>query len=283
MIIKSPAKINLSLKVKDKRPDGYHELEMVEIPLELHDVLEFEALPHSPDPYITCDDVGIISIKNNLCKKALDAMRAHFKFTENFAINVHKDIPFAAGLGGGSSNAAAVMLGIKALLKLKTTPEEMNQIGLSLGADVPFFLQTHPCLVGGIGEVLTPIKIAKAYECLIVKPLAGLSTTQVFAIADSCQRRAIDTGKVVEALATGDDVLLAKSLGNDLMAPAERLLPDVGEVYDLLRKEGFSIVSMSGSGSSLFALSMDGRKCREAARKFYRLGYTVRLTKIVNK
>lgn len=281
MIIKSFAKINVSLKVLGKREDGYHNLQMVDLPLDLHDIIEIEPLPFSPDSYVTCDDVELAALKDNLCKKALDVMRKKYLFKDNFNIHIHKEIPFAAGLGGGSSNAAAVMVAVKTLLKLPATDEEMNQIGLSIGADVPFFLVNKPCLVEGIGEKLTPIKVKNEYECLIVKPQDGLSTKDVYGASDSCQKSRIDTNGVLKALSNGDDLLLAKSLGNDLMIPAERLCPEVGVIYDLLMREGFQIVSMSGSGSSLFALSMDGHKCKEAAKKFSRLGYIVRLTKIL--
>lgn len=281
MICKSPAKINLSLQVLGKREDGYHDLRMIEIPLELHDVLEIEYLPYSPDPFIVFDDVALASMKSNLCKKAFEAMRKEYGFTKNFSITVHKEIPFAAGLGGGSSNAASVMLALNSLLHLRAKQEDLNRIGLTLGADVPFFLQNKPCLVEGIGEKLTPIKIKKNYLVLIVKPEAGLSTRNVFAIADDFPKAKIDTDAVIKALADGDDELLAKSLGNDLYLPAKHLLPDLLDIHNALKKAGFPIVSMSGSGSSMFALSTDARLCRDVAKKMAARGYIVKLTKIV--
>lgn len=281
MIIKSYAKINLSLKVVGLRSDGYHDLQMVMLPLDLFDAIEIEKMPFSPDSFVTCDDIELANLHENLCKKSLEAMRAKYKFKDNFTIRIHKEIPFAAGLGGGSSNAAAVMLAVNQLLHLKATNDDLIEVGKSVGADVPFFLLNKPALVEGIGEKVTPIQVKTPYECLIVKPQKGLSTKDVYAISDKFQKARIDTDGVIKGLATGDDLLIAKSIGNDLMLPAESLLPDVGVVYDALCKEGFTIVSMSGSGSSVFALSRDNHKCHEAAKKYTKQGYIVRHCKIL--
>jgi 4-diphosphocytidyl-2-C-methyl-D-erythritol kinase len=281
MIIKSFAKINLSLKVLGIHEDGFHELQMVMLPLDLFDAIEIETLPSSPDSFITCDDIELANLKENLCKKALIAMRNEFKFKENFMIRIHKEIPFAAGLGGGSSNAAAVILAVNQILKLHAPFETLVKVASTVGSDCPFFLLNKPALVEGIGEKISPIKVKVPYDCLIVKPQKGLSTKAVYAICDKFPKARVDNPGVVMGLANGDDILIAKSIGNDLMAPAESLLPEVGEIYDQLNKDGFGIVSMSGSGSSLFALSRDNHKCKDAAKKYTRLGYVVRLCKVL--
>ena len=171
-------------------------------------------------------------------------MRQEYGFKDNFNIAIHKEIPFAAGLGGGSSNAAAVMMALVSLLHIKADPAKLNQIGLSIGADVPFFLLNKPAYVTGIGEKLQLIPVKKSYNCLIVKPQKGLSTTDVFAVADNFERTAIETQGVLQALASGDNALLAKSIGNDLYAPAKSLLPEVGKIVDSLKNDGISIVCM---------------------------------------
>jgi len=279
LVVKSYAKINVSLRVLSKREDGYHELEMVNLPLELHDVIEIERVPGAVDTFVTCDDIGLSKTHHNLCKKAVDAMRDTYGFKDNFNISIHKEIPFAAGLGGGSSNAAAVMMALVSLLHLKADPSQLNQIGLSIGADVPFFLLNKPAYVTGIGEKLQIVPCKKAYNCLIVKPQKGLSTADVFAVADNFERTAIETKVVLEALANGDNALLAKSIGNDLYAPAKSLLPDVGKIVDGLKSDGIPLVCMSGSGSSVYALSDDAKLLGKAARKYLDLGFIVRLTK----
>jgi 4-diphosphocytidyl-2-C-methyl-D-erythritol kinase len=278
LVVKSYAKINVSLRVLGKREDAYHLLEMVNLPLELHDVIEISKFPNSSDTYITCDDIGLQNTHRNLCSKAVDAMRSHYGFKDNFSISIHKEVPFAAGLGGGSSNAAVVILALNKLLNLNGSIEELAKIGESIGADVPFFLLNKPAKVTGIGEKLEPIKVKKAYNCLIVKPVKGLSTTDVFAVADRFDRTKIETDNVIKALEIGDDALLAQSMGNDLYVPALSLLPEIKDLVDSLRVS-FSLVGMSGSGSACFALSDNLKKLKEQARYYEDKGYIVCLTK----
>jgi 4-diphosphocytidyl-2C-methyl-D-erythritol kinase len=252
---------------------------MVNLPLELHDVIEIQKTPNAPDTFITCDDIGLANLRHNLCKKAVDAMRAEYHFRDNFIIQIHKEIPFAAGLGGGSSNAAAVMMALVTLLHIQTDPAVLSKVGVAIGADVPFFLVSKPAYVTGIGEQITPISVKNSYDCLLVKPVKGLSTTDVFAIADGFPKSSIDIQNVIKALKTGDDSLLAQSIGNDLYAPAVSLLPEIKTIVESLKKDGFSIVGMTGSGSSVFALATDQKKIKETGKKYERLGYIVRTTK----
>lgn len=282
LVVKSHAKINVSLRVLSKRADDYHELEMVNLPLDLHDVIEIQKQPNAMDTFVTCDDISLANARHNLCTKAIDAMRKEYGFNANFLVSIHKEIPFAAGLGGGSSNAASVMKAIVTLLHLKADPDKLNEIGKSIGADVPFFFTDKPALVTGIGEKLQLIPVKKQYQCLIVKPKEGLSTKVVFAHADSFERTKIETRDVIKALETGDDALLASSIGNDLYVPACSLLDKVQKVVESLKKDGFKIVMMSGSGSSIFALGDDPKKMKDAAKKYEKAGYIVRLTHTLN-
>jgi len=281
LVLQSNSKINVSLRVLNRKEDSYHNLEMVILPLALHDIIEMSLDLHSEDTFITCDDIGLSNMHHNLCTKAVDAMRKEFGFKENFHIAIHKEIPFAAGLGGGSSNAAAVMRGVISLLGIKTDEEILNRIGLSIGADVPFFLQGKPALAEGIGEKLTPITVKEPYWCLVVKPKKGLSTKAVFEICDSFERTSIDTKGAITALASGDDGLLAKSIGNDLYEPAASLLPDVKEIVNRLKAAGLPLSSMTGSGSSCFALSHDLKKLKDAARRFADEGLFAAVTKTI--
>ncbi|MCR4562472.1 MAG: 4-(cytidine 5'-diphospho)-2-C-methyl-D-erythritol kinase [Bacilli bacterium] len=278
-IKKSRAKINLSLRIAGVRDDGYHILEMINLPLELHDSIEVEN-NHGDETFVTCDDIGLSKVRGNLCLKAVHAMREKFHFKENFNIVIHKEIPFAAGLGGGSSNAAATMLAINDLCDLKASKKDLEEVALKLGADVPFFLQDKPCLVGGIGEEMSEINVKKSYICLLVKPIEGLSTKDVFSVAEEFDRAPINTKNALIGLAEGNDELIAESIGNDLYAPACKLLPKVSEVVEKL-KPLFKIVSMSGSGSTVFALTDDAKKAKEAAKRFEAEGYVVRLTKTI--
>ena len=281
LVVRSCAKINVSIKVISSLSNGFHDLEMVNLPLDLHDVISISKAPYSVDTFVTCDDASLDFPRHNLCTKAIEKMREAFGFKENFVVNIHKEIPFAAGLGGGSSNAAAVMKGLVSLLGIKTTPEMLSEIGLQIGADVPFFLSMKPSIVRGIGERLEPFELSKSFYCLLVKPVTGLSTKKVFETYDElkCQPLPTDTAKVVEALKQGDDAALGKAIGNDLMAASINLLPEIDEIIESLRFDGFKAVSMSGSGSTVFALTNDQRLAKESYRKYDELGYVTRLTK----
>lgn len=279
MVIKSPAKINLALQIKGVREDGYHLLRMVNLPLELHDVIEIETLPYYNDTYVTCDELRLLGLRSNLCTKAVDAMRARFGFTNHFMIHIHKEIPFAAGLGGGSSNAAVVLIALNKILKLNLTTEQLCEIALPLGSDIPFFIRGFPALAEGIGDTLTRIHPKKQYFCILVKPDAGLSTKDVYQNCDKFDRLPIDIDAVVRGLETGDDDLIAKSFGNDLYPASCHLLPEVQKVVDGLRADGFPIAAMSGSGSCCFALTSDAKKAKAEEKKLTKNGLNVILTK----
>ncbi len=257
LIVRSHAKINLSLRILGSLADGFHDLEMVNLPLDLHDVIEVNKAPYSIDTFVTCDDASL-----------------------DF-VNIHKEIPFAAGLGGGSSNAAAVIKAIVNLLQLKADDDMLNEIGLQIGADVPFFLKMRPSIVTGIGEKLEPIAVAKSFLCLLVKPVQGLSTKKVFQTYDERkpENLEIDTKKITAALAAGDEEALARLIGNDLQSTSSYLLPEIEEIVDSLRFDGFRVVSMSGSGSTVFALTSNAKLAKESYRKYESLGYVTRLTK----
>jgi len=278
MVIKSPAKINLALQITGKRDDGYHLLRMVNLPLALHDVIEIETLPYYNDTYVTCDEMRLVGLRSNLCTKAVDALRARFGFKNHFMIHIHKEIPFAAGLGGGSSNAAVVLIALNHILKLGLSEEELCEIDLPLGSDIPFFIKGRPALAEGIGDQLTPIYPKNAYHCLLVKPEKGLSTKDVYLRCDDFERLSIDIDNVVKGLEEGDDALVATSFGNDLFPASTALLPEVKDVVDMLRKDGFPLSAMSGSGSCCFALSLDNKKIKAEERKLAKLGYDVILT-----
>lgn len=283
MNIRSFAKINVSLRNLGPRPeDGYHELEMVNLPIDLHDVITIDPLPYEGDTYITCNDLRLLGLKGNLCTRALEAMRERYGFKENFRISIHKNIPFAAGLGGGSSNAACVMLALDHMLKLHASKEDLNEIGLRLGADVPFFLNPKPCLVTGIGEKMSPVSVKGVIYCLVVKPEEGLSTKDVYAICDSFPKENIDTKGVLEGLENQDLAHVAACRGNDLYAPAKSLLPKIETIVSSLKAEGFAVAAMSGSGSACFGLTMDHRLAMKAERKFIKAGYIVRLCKVLD-
>lgn len=281
MFVKSYAKINLSLQNLGVREDGYHELDMVNLPLELHDVLEIDYNPLYKETYIVCDDVRLMGLRSNICKKMVDLLREKYHFKQHFLIHIHKEIPFAAGLGGGSSNAAALMLALDKYLKLNMSEEDKREIALKVGSDVPFFIFNKPARVKGIGEKLEFISVPVAYHCLLIKPEQGLSTKDVYNICDKFPKREINNDKVQLGLKNDDEEMVAKNRGNDLYFAANSLCSEVGDILAELNKDGFTIFGMSGSGSTVFALSKDGKKIKTAANKYEKRNYKVIQTRII--
>lgn len=279
MFVKAYAKINLFLDVLSKRDDGYHNLDMVMLPLELHDSIEIEKSPNLTNSYITCDHIDLQETKYNLINATLVEMKKRYGFKQNFDITIHKEIPISAGLGGGSSNAAAVIKALDKMLKLKLEQDEKVNLGASLGADVPYCLANVPAHVEGIGEKVTPIKMKNKFDVIIIKPTQGLSTKKVFALSDTMELDHGNVNNVIKALETGDEDLLEKSMFNSLEKPSIQLVKEVQEAKDELKKAGFKLVLMSGSGSSVFALTTNHKLAISKYHELDKKGYEVYLTR----
>lgn len=255
--VKSYAKINISLRVKSKMENGYHELDSIMVPIELHDSIVISPLYNRNDSFVTVDDFSNGLIHYNLAGSAIDALEKKYGVHKCFRIYIHKVIPMQAGLGGGSSNAAFTLRAINQILKLGASDEELIELATPLGADIPFFIKCQPSRCGGIGEKIQPIEIKNNYHVLIVKPNEGVSTKECFKIADNKPYPEVDVDKVVEALRIGDDDMLAEYMGNSLQPSAIELVPEIQTIIDYLKEQGLKLVMMSGSGSSVFALSTD--------------------------
>ena len=280
-VIKSYAKINVCLNVTGKRDDGYHELDMVMLPIELHDtILISKEKQNAKDNFITIDDFAISADKYNTVATAINKLSKKYKFKEHFSVFVHKNIPIQAGLGGGSSNAAFTVKGINKILKLGATDVQMKNICEKLGGDVPFFIECKPSRCQGIGEVITPIQVKNDYFVLIVKPKAGCSTKEIYSCGDELKLDTYNVDKVIQCLADGNDEELANYIGNALEKPALTFVPEIKEIKDKLKAFGLKIVLMSGSGSSVFALSTD-KKLINKAFKEIKGDYTVIKTKVI--
>lgn len=278
-LVKSYAKINISLSVLGQRSNGYHELDTVMVPLELHDSL-IVSEHYKDDNFITIDDFSLASTDYNVTSLAIDQITARSGLKKHFRVDIHKVIPIQAGLGGGSSNAAAVMNALNAKYKLGISEEELIKIASNLGADVPFFIKCKPARCKGIGEEITPISIKKNYYVLIVKPWEGLSTRTVFQKIDTLDFEVGNIDDVIEALETGNDEKLANSLHNSLEKAAIELLPEIQTIKNYLFSKGLKLVQMTGSGSAVFALSEDKKLLKDIERQLEDK-YTVELTKIL--
>ena len=279
LLLKSYAKINICLDVTGKRPDGYHELDMIMLPLEMHDSILFNELYSANDHFVTIDDYSVGSLKYNLATSAIEKLQKAYKFNNKFRITIHKVIPMKAGLGGGSSNAATVMSAVNKYLDLKVTPDELAELSKDLGADIPFFVYNKPARCTGIGEKVEFINIKNNYYVLIAKPEQGCVTKAVYELSDTFELKHGDVDLVKKALEEGDDDLLASSIFNSLEEPAMKLVPEIKVIKDKMIEEGLKIVLMSGSGSAVFALSTDKRKLKAVAKKLEKQ-YLVEITKI---
>lgn len=282
IVVRSNAKINVCLDITSRREDGYHLLDMVMLPLELHDSLLIEETPKAVDNYITLDDYTIEESKFNTVTTAIELLDEVHPLNTKFKIDLHKVIPMKAGLGGGSSNAAFVLKTIADYKKISLTKEEINKIAVKIGADVPFFVENKPARCRGIGEDITPINIKNNYYVLLVKPDKGCATEDVYRLSDKKNNWPHgNVEMVIKALEEGDDELLANSVFNVLEEASFDLVPQIKTIKEEMREQGLKIVLMTGSGSAVFALTTDKKLLKSATKYFEKKYETVIVTKVL--
>lgn len=253
LIITAPAKINISLDVLSKRPDGYHELDMVMQTISLADWITLEP---SQEIEVSCSNSQLPGDCRNLAWRAAQLLREETGVAKGVRIHLTKNIPVAAGLGGGSSDAAAVLIALNTLWELGLTRTRLLEIGLKLGADVPFCIFQGTARARGIGEVLTRIDSKLSGRLLLVTPRIEVSTTFVFgALQVDRINRHPRVSKVVEAIMDGNQDHLILSWGNVLEEVVLEKFPMVGEVKEYFCRFGLTNNLMSGSGPTIFALN----------------------------
>ena len=267
--LETPAKINYFLEVTGKRPDGYHELVTVFQAVEFTDRLLLEK-QETPGVSLT-EEEGLIPVpldETNLMSRAAKLMFDRYALPGGLSIRFRKEIFTGAGLGGGSSDAAAVLYGIDRLFGLGLSKEELKALGVRLGADVPFFFEGGTCLATGIGETLTKLGSLPPFPLVIVKPDASASTKEIFQAFDREPGRTVCTAdRILQAFSDPEDeavTALSGALYNALEDVTVRFVPEVAEIRrDLLENGAFGAL-MSGSGSSVFGIFKD-RKTAENA------------------
>ena len=243
----APAKINLFLHMVGRRPDGYHLLQSVFALVDWQDTLHLHL---RNDGRITREDLGPPLPADDLCTRAARALQEASSCRLGAHIQIEKSIPAEAGMGGGSSDAATCLMGLNRLWGLGLEVDALCEIGLQLGADVPFFLRGHNAWVEGIGEKITPIDLPKA-RFIIIKPPQGLSTKAIFSAPHLKRDTKAATISGFAAYATAP--LGPWGFGhNDLQAVAIELCPEVGAVLQFLDSVGLR-GRMTGSGSAVFA------------------------------
>lgn len=276
MIIKAFAKINLAIDVKKKDENGYHDIDMVTLPITLHDVLEMEQLISRHGIFITSDDPSLICDEGNLAFKALKAMEDNFSFSKGYRIQIYKRIPMNAGLGGGSADAAGIIRAICKLYNMDAHDPKIIKVARSIGSDVPFCLLNKPARVLGTGENIIPLDSKLDYHVIIIKPHKGLSTKDVYEKYDTIPEEEIehpDISALIEAIKIGDEQKMFENMKNGLYKPASLLCPVISGILNDFKKMGFPLYSMTGSGNACFALSKDLEQIEKAKNYFTSLNY----------
>ncbi|MFA6862125.1 MAG: 4-(cytidine 5'-diphospho)-2-C-methyl-D-erythritol kinase [Bacilli bacterium] len=281
IVIRALAKVNLAIDVLNRRDNGYHDIDMVTVPLKLHDSIEISPLGSSYDTYLFCDDPSIICDESNLAYKALDAMKSNFAVKGQYRIFIYKKIPVEAGLGGGSADAAAVIKALDNFIpKSPDKAQKLNEVAINIGSDVPFCLLDKPSRVEGIGEKLTPIKVSYPYYVLIVKPNYGLSTKTVYEGYDLITEkiRHPNIPALIDALAKDDQEGMKANMVNVLSVPAIKALPLIADLLNEFEMMNLPLCGMSGTGSACYALSKDKKLLERAAAVFEQEGNSSYLT-----
>ncbi len=286
------AKINLSLTITGKRPDGYHEIESLMAPLTLCDEVSLFAGEPGSGITVSCPFPGVPEDASNLAVRAARLFFRERAGGGDIFIRIEKAIPPGAGLGGGSSDAAAVLSLLNRVYGKALPDEALFRMASSLGADVPFFLLGRPALARGIGEILTPVSGVRPYFVVLVHPGFPLSTAEVYGRYKFTLTR---PGKIhrLRVLKDGPDggarvetgpTRLSALLSNDLTAPACEVRPELYGVIAAVAGSGALGALMTGSGSAVFGLFDDAGKARAAREAL--LGahpsWTVFLTRILS-
>ena len=278
--LKSRAKINLSIDVLGKREDGYHLVEMIMQTIDLYDIIN-----------ITENDIDEINInsnsldiplnKNNIVYKAAEVLKERFNIKSGLNIFIQKNIPVAAGMAGGSCNAAAVLVGLNKLWNLKLSEKQLQEIGLTLGADVPFCISGNAALAQGIGEELTYIKgLPKDTSILICKPNLFVSTKDVYQglDLDNIKDRP-DNKLLIKCLEEGNIKVLSENMVNVLESVTSKMHEEILDIEKVMLDNNALGSMMSGSGPTVFGLfekEEDAIKGKEKLLKKYNQVYVVR-------
>ena len=273
MDLRAFAKINLGLDVQRKRPDGYHDLRMIMQMTGMYDRISLRAIPGGHGirlqtnlPYIPAD-------QRNLAYRAAALLMEEFGVTDGLSIRLEKFIPVAAGLAGGSTDAAAVLTGVNEIFRLGLSEKELMDRGVKIGADVPYCILQGTALAEGIGEILTPLPDMPSCSILLAKPPINVSTKEVYGAlkADEIVKHP-DIDGMILAIREGDLRGIAERAENvleDVTAPNH---PVIREYESEMKEAGAIAAIMSGSGPTVFGLFEDSKKamkCRDEMRRKY--------------
>ncbi|MDY0190124.1 MAG: 4-(cytidine 5'-diphospho)-2-C-methyl-D-erythritol kinase [Desulfuromonas sp.] len=266
MKIIAPAKVNLCLHVTAKRSDGYHDLCMIMQKISLCDELDIEVTA-SAGVEFSCANIELGSPEDNLVVRAAQALLRYDKHQRGLKISLKKNIPVAAGLGGGSSDAASTLVAVDKLLGLNLDPEVLRREALSLGADVPFFLYGSVAWATGIGDKLQAVNIVPPYWLVLVNPGVGVSTAQVYS---TLSEQGYSSSPIYPVIKTEAELLAL--LHNDLEAATLPLCPQVAQLKDDMLRLGAKGTLMSGSGPTVFGVFFSEEMAHCAQQKLIEEG-----------
>ena len=278
--IQARAKINWTLDVVGVLPNGYHDLDMLMQSVTLCDQMTMEDADALTLTVRMGHGAFVPADETNLVLRAARALQEKTGCTRGAAITLQKFIPVAAGMGGGSSDAAATLKGLNVLWGLGLSDDELERIGLTIGADVPFCIRGGLQRAQGVGERLTPLELAKPLYLVAFQPCKGLSTKEVFTslhedgIADS-DRPATESAQ--QALLSGNIRKLGASLGNVLEPVSRRMRPELDAAIRAIEASGAVGARMTGSGSAVFGVYLHAGACKKAAEKLQKTYPTCRM------
>lgn len=259
----SPAKINLYLRIVGKRPDGYHELETVMMPLDFGDEIVCQRRPAGLT--LECDHPGLPTDDRNLALRAAKQLAERCRVKDGAHIILRKRTPLAAGLGGGSSNAAVVLSTLNRLWQLNTSPVILNELAAGMGSDINFFFAGKTALCHGRGEQVQPIACRLSAAVLLVNPGFGISTKWAYENWAKLTETPPAVTVLTRALADDDLAGVCGALFNSLEAPSVGKFPVLQLLKDAMRERGATGAMMSGSGATVFGLFADAGQAAACA------------------
>ncbi len=278
--VSAMAKINLFLDITGKRNDGYHTINTLMHSIDLHDSVKV-SLIKSGEIRLSSGLHFIPSDERNIAYKAAKAFFSLLGENWGADIKITKRIPVGGGLGGSSTDGAAVLEALNFLTGKPFSPEALSSLGASLSADIPFCLKKGAALCCGIGEEITPLESLQGIFALIIKPRFSLNTKEMYSLFDLSKKECVDINPMLSAFCNKDFHAICENLYNAFYLPAISKEPSLENLYTLLKEGGAEGVLMSGSGSCIYGLFDSKKRCEKLYSLLSEKGLTVFLTRLM--
>ena len=279
--IKSPAKINLHLEILKKRSDGYHELESIVQLVTLYDEIKIT----ETEKKYNCSIIDDLGIRDNIIKNAVDIFRKHIEINKGLKIELKKNIPIGAGLGGGSSNAASVLLGLNELFQTNLKQEEMLDLAASLGSDVSLFIGNPASIIKGRGEIIEPLKIRNDYKIILVYPGFSISSKDAYKWWDlesnSNKRKQAIVGNLKNMYE--QNAIENWQFFNSFGKIIDKKYPVIRKIKKYLRNEGAVCSELTGSGAAVIGIFKENNATDHIINKLKNNYSTVQLIKTLER